>query len=148
VDFKHAAAVVDAALVKVVSFDGNTLVVQVPAHPTEGATMREALTRQVRKDFPTARAEQIVAGMEPLSELFNYFGQFAMNYTVERPRPDGQVRIVTKATPTNSGDADAVKKAGAISGDGWMSRDLIEMDHEVLIKTIDTYFPRAPGPGN
>src|SRR5581483_11301694 len=144
-DYQHAEAMVDAPFITVTSFDGATLVLQIPAHPEQSGTVRTALARQVRQDFSGEHAEQIVAALDThLDVLFDGFGKFSQTYTIEKPRPDGQVHVATVASAEPTGDSAARQKAQAISGGGWFDREIIGMAHEVIVPTVNAYFPTDP----
>lgn len=143
-DCQHAVAMIDAPFVRVVSFDNATLVLDMAPHPTESRSLKTVFSEQVRHDLGSTRADEVLAALDSkLDLLFGGFGQFHRTFTVEKPRDDGQVHVSTNVTaPEGNADPTLDQRAKRMTGNGWFSRDILDMEYEAIISAIDQHFPK------
>jgi hypothetical protein len=149
-DCRHAEAMIDAPLARMVSFDGATLVLEIPPHAEQGATVKTVFGQQLQKEFSPERASEMLRALDAnLGRLFDGFGKFHQTFTVEKPREDGQVHVtMTAKALATQGPADPalVELADSISGGGWFSREILDMAHESIVPAVDKYFPKGAAP--
>lgn len=59
IEFVEIKAELESRLIKVRSFDGKTLTVQVPSYPEDGRVIRNMFNAELKNDFPDGKYEQI-----------------------------------------------------------------------------------------